>query len=123
MIRSWQQKELQLDYSSMYGDRHPSDIDMFYIKNNGTIIFGEIKNESYNKEKWARQRKLFEYLIDNIKVKAIYILITHDKYVQKGDKQVDIPNCYVSEYYYKGNWYCPKKLTKVKDVLKDEVNN
>ena len=118
MIASWEQKDLRMDYSSMYGQDHPSDIDMFYVRKDGMIVFGEIKNEKYDRDKWEKQRKLFEYLIDNIKVKAVYILIVHDKYVQKGDKKVDIPDCYVNEYYYKGKWNRPIKATKVKEVLK-----
>jgi len=118
MIANWDQKNLHMDYSSMYEDKHPSDIDMFYIRKDGMIIFGEIKNETYDKDKWDRQKKLFEYLIDNIKVKAVYIFVVHNKYVENGDKKVDIPNCYVNEYYYKGKWHKPNKEIKVKEVLK-----
>lgn len=117
MIKNWNYKNLQLDYSSMYGERHPSDIDLFYIKEDGTFIFGEIKNESYKKELWEKQKKLFEQLIDNCKKKAIFIFIIHNKYVQNGDTKVDIPECYVREYYYNNQWYKPKKPTKVREIL------
>ena len=49
MIKNWNYKNLHLDYSSMYeGNKHPSDIDLFYLAKNDTLILGEIKNESYN---------------------------------------------------------------------------
>ena len=120
MIKNWNYKNLQLDYSSMYDKKHPSDIDMFYIKTDGTLIFGEIKNESYKKEFWENQKKLFEQLIDGYSKEALFIFIIHNKYVQNGDTKVDVPDCYVKEYYYKGKWHEPRKPTKVKEVLEDE---
>ena len=59
MIKNWNYKNLKLDYSSMYsGNNHPSDIDMFYLTNNETLILGEIKNESYNTDNWEKQKKI-----------------------------------------------------------------
>ena len=117
MIKHWNYKNLRLDYSSMLGKIHPSDIDIFFIKNDGTIIFGEIKNESYNQDLWNKQKKLFEKLTDGYNGNAIFLFITHDKYVQNGDKSVDVTDCFIKEYYYKGQWRKPKKDTKFKDVL------
>ena len=118
MIKNWNYKNLRLDYSSMYnGTNHPSDIDLFYLTNNETLILGEIKNESYNTDNWEKQKKIFEKIIDNYKKEAMYLFITHNKYVQNGDTSVDVPNCYVKEYYYKNAWRIPQKPLKVREVL------
>lgn len=116
MINNWNFKNLRIVYSYKNDKKKPSDIDFFYITEEGMIIFGEIKNESYKQEYWKNQKKLFEQLTDNCK-NAIFLFITHDKYVQKGDRIVYIPDCYVKEYYYKGKWHTPQKPTKVKEVL------
>jgi len=119
MINNWEHKNLKPDYSSMYhGNNHPSDIDLFYLANDDTLILGEIKNQSYKKEAWEKQKKLFARLIDNYKNEAMYLFITHNKYVQNGDTVIDIPNCYIKEYYYKGEWRIPQRKTKVWEVLK-----
>lgn len=118
MIKNWNYKNLHLDYSSMYeGNNHPSDIDMFYLTRDETLILGEIKNESYNKDGWEKQKKVLQKVIDNYKKEALYLFIVHNKYVQKGDTKVDVPNCQVKEYYYKGKWRIPTEFTTVKKVL------
>lgn len=117
-INNWKQHNLHMDYSSWTkSNDHPSDIDMFYLCKDDTLILGEIKNEMYDREKWAKQKKILQRVIDNYKKDAIYFFITHDKYVENGDTYVDVPNCYVKEYYYKGKWYKPKNNLKVKEVL------
>lgn len=119
MINNWNYKNLHLDYSSMYEkNNHPSDIDIFYISKNDELILGEIKNESYNQDNWEKQKKILQRVIDNYKKESMYLFIVHNKYVQNGDKRVDVPNCNVKEYYYKGKWRIPKKETKVWEVLK-----
>ena len=116
MIRNWNFHNLYMDYSS-YSDtnNHPSDIDMFYIGKDHTLIVGEIKNELG--ELKGGQRKLYEQLIDGWKYDGMALFITHDKYVQRGDKKVDVPNCLVREYYYNGKWHTPQKELKVIEVL------
>ena len=118
MIKNWNYKNLHLDYSSMYeGSNHPSDIDLFYIANDDTLILGEIKNERYNKDAWEKQKKVLERVIDNYNKTGVYLFIVHNKYVQYGDTKVDVPNCPVKEYYYKGKWRTPKRELLVKEVL------
>ena len=123
MIRNWNFHNLYMDYSSYTeSNNHPSDIDMFYIGKNDMLIIGEIKNEKGNLN--AGQRRILEKVINNWQHDAICLFITHDKYVQKGDKKVDVPNCYIKEYYYKEykQWVVPKVKTKVKDVLERYKN-
>ena len=116
MIKNWNYHNLYMDYSSYTkSNDHPSDIDMFYIAENNTLIIGEIKNELG--KLIGGQRKLYEKIIDNWKYKGIALFIVHNKYVQNGDKKVDVPNCKVREYYYNGKWQMPKQKLKVKDVL------
>lgn len=116
MIRNWNFHNLYMDYSS-YTDanNHPSDIDMFYIGKDKTLIVGEIKNELGKLV--GGQRKLYEQLIDGWKYNGIALFIVHNKYVQRGDTKVDVPNCLVREYYYKGEWHKPQKELKVMEVL------
>lgn len=117
MIRNWNYHNLYMDYSSYVDtNNHPSDIDMFYIGKDQTLIVGEIKNELG--KLIGGQRKLYEQLVDGWKYDAMALFIVHNKYVQRGDTKVDVPNCLVREYYYKGKWHQPQKELKVMDVLK-----
>ena len=116
MIRNWNYHNLYMDYSSYANtNNHPSDIDMFYIGKDKTLIVGEIKNELGKLV--GGQRKLYEQLIDGWKYDGIALFIVHDKYVQRGDTKVDVPNCLVREYYYKGKWHQPQRDLKVMEVL------
>lgn len=118
MIHNWDYKNLRLDYSSMFDNTdHPSDIDMFYLTKDEILILGEIKNESYNEKYWNNQKKVLQKIIDNYSKEAIYLFIVHDKYVQRGDTKVDVLDCKVKEYYYKGKWVKPRKELKVKEVF------
>lgn len=117
MIKNWNFHNLYMDYSSYTeSNDHPSDIDMFYIGKDNTLIVGEIKNE--RGKLIGGQRKLYEQLVDNWKYDGIALFIVHDKYVQRGDKKVDVPECKIREYYYNKQWHEPIRETKVKDVLK-----
>lgn len=123
MIKNRSYHNLFMDYSSyIKTGEHPSDIDMFYITDDDILLLGEIKNESYDKKYWNKQKKILQRVIDNYNKEAFYFFITHNKYVQKGDTEVDVPNCYIKEYYYKGKWRTPKKELKVKDILEKYVN-
>ena len=116
MVRNKNFHNLFMDYSSYTeSNDHPSDIDMFYIGKGNMLIVGEIKNE--RGKLIGGQRRLYENLIDGWKYDGIALFIVHDKYVQKGDTKVDVPNCFIREYYYKGEWHKPKKEIKVKNVL------
>ena len=106
-----------MDYSSYTeSSNHPSDIDMFYIGKNNMLIVGEIKNE--RGKLIGGQRSLYEKLVDNWKYDGIALFIVHDKYVQNGDKKVDVPECQIREYYYNHEWHTPRTEIKVKDVLR-----
>ena len=123
MIKKQEYHSLLMDYSSMYqGNNHPSDIDMFYLGKDECLILGEIKNERYNPKNWENQKKLLEPVIDNYTKEAICLFIVHNRYAQNGDKVVNVPECYVKEYYYKkphykAKWATPREKIKVKEVL------
>ena len=99
------------------GGNHPSDIDMFYIGRDKFLILGEIKNECG--ELKDTQRRLLETLINGWKSDGMVLFITHDKYVQYGDTEVDVSECYVKEIFYKrtGKWTTPKRPTKVRQII------
>lgn len=118
MIRNWDYQGLKMDFSSMYsGGNHPSDIDMFYLGANDVLILGEIKN--FKGTLGEGQKKLLEALADGWKGEALVLFITHDKEWQKGDRIVNVANCWVQQYYYNRNrkWNKPKLPTTVRDVL------
>ena len=118
MIKNWVQHDLYMDFSNMdYGRGQPSDIDMFYIGKNNTLIIGEIKNERGHFSDW--QKNLLTTIADNYKYDAIIIYINHDKRVEDGDKFVDISLCEVKEVYYNKSkkWRIPKHVTYVGDVI------
>lgn len=114
MINDWKQHELYMSFEGM--TPHPSDIDLFVLKGN-TLIIGEIKNERGTFK--DGQRALLAKLVDGWKYKAILIYIVHKNYVQNGDTQVDVANCEVKEYYYKGKWRKPREYTTVKMVVEN----
>lgn len=107
-----------MDFSSMYGgSNHPSDIDLFYIARDKTLLVGEIKNErGYLQE---GQRKLLETLVKGWKYDGVILFIHHNRYRQRGDEIVDIGYCLVEELYHKkeGTWRRPKRPTTVKQVV------
>ena len=118
MIHNWDYHNLNMDFSSMYeGNDHPSDIDMFYMCKDDTLIIGEIKN--------ARghfgdgQRRMMTKLIELHKGDAVGLFIIHDKLYQKGDRDVDVSRCEVKEIYNKKEhrWRFPKRPITVKEVL------
>lgn len=118
MIKNWKQHDLYMDFSNMnYGRGQPSDIDMFFIGRNNTLIIGEIKNERGYFGDY--QRSLLKTIADNYKYDAIIIYINHDKRVEDGDTVVDVSLCEVKEIYYKNKqkWMIPKHYTVVGDVI------
>lgn len=99
------------------GNDHPSDIDMFYICRDNTLIIGEIK--STRGTFTDGQRKLLTRLLNAHKGDAVGLYIVHDKLVQQGDQTVDVSACNVREIYTKRErkWRQPKRMVTVKDVI------
>ena len=117
MINNWNYHGLRMDFSGCNcGYGQPSDIDMFFIGRDGTLILGEIKNEHGQLSEF--QKKLLQQIADNYKGDAIILYMTHDKLVQNGDTDVDVSKLFVDAYYWKGKWCCPTSPTTVKDVIK-----
>ena len=96
MIRNWNEHRLDMDFSGLaeQGKGQPSDIDMFYLGKNRTLIVGEIKNSRGVLR--DGQRRLLEHLCDGWRHDAICLYITHDRFVQMGDTSVDVAECYVT---------------------------
>ena len=118
MIKNQEYQTLFMDFSSMFPDNdHPSDIDMFYLCNDGTMIFGEIKSKYGTFGEG--QKRLLSKAIDMHKGDGVGLYITHDKLVQQGDRVVDVSKCHVKEIYVKGEgeWRKPKKDVTVGEVL------
>lgn len=120
-IRNWDFHALRFDFSRLArtdGKDKPSDIDMFYVGKDNTLVIGEFKNESRpyisNGQKW-----LMERFVNGWKDDAIALLIIHDKYVQRGDTTVNVARLYVKEYFWKkvGKWIPPQRKTTVKEVI------
>lgn len=117
MIRNWQEHELYMDFSGLAIEGHgqPSDIDLFYMGRDWTLIIGEIKHErGYLKE---GQRRLLEKIIKGYRYEAICLYIVHDQDVHTGATTVDVSKCQVKEYFWHGHWRVPAKYTTVKDVI------
>lgn len=122
-IKNWDERNLPVDYSSMFdGGKHPSDIDMFYLFPDGLIMFGEFKNELYNKNSWEKQKSLFQRVLDGINGEALWLFMVHNAYVESGAKAVNGLDCVIKEYcykkpHYKAKWVTPRKETKLKEVF------
>lgn len=118
MIDNWEYHNLYMDFSSMFeGNDHPSDIDMFYLFADNTLLLAEIK--SCHGHFAAGQKRLLKKIIDAHNGDGVCLYITHDKLVQNGDKVVDVSVCPVKEIYVKGEagWRPPKQAVTVTDVL------
>lgn len=123
MIKHWEYKGLQMDFSSMYDDNnHPSDIDLFFMgkddDGNDILIIGEMKNKAFGHLSDG-QRGLLEHFAKRYKDDCIILYITHKESYQNGDRVVDVGHCKVEEYYYSkyDKWFYPKYHTTVKDVI------
>lgn len=121
MIYSISRHNLFMDFSNIKTDKgRPSDIDMYYI-GNGYQIFGEIKNEkgTFTNE----QKHIYEKFARNSRLNTYVLFLTHNKFVELGDKKVDVAECNVREYYYKGEWHTPRTTTTCQqafDMIKDK---
>ena len=120
-IRNWDFHALRFDFAPLAkpdGTDKPSDIDMFYIGKENTLVICEFKNETKPYITYM-QKRLIQRIIDGWKDNALALLIIHDKYVQRGDTKVNVAECYVKEIYYKqiGAWKQPRLPTKVKDII------
>lgn len=118
MIKNWKYHDLHMDFSSMFeGNDHPSDIDMFYLCKDGTMIVGEIKNERGHFTEG--QRRLLTKCLNMHKGGGVGLYITHDKLTQNGDEVVDVSTCPVREIYLstEKKWRLPRRVVTVKEVL------
>ena len=117
MIRNRQEHALFMDFSSMETSKHhqPSDIDMFYLGKDNTLILGEIKNERGTFS--DGQKRLYERIAKGWNGTCLILFITHNKYVQNGDTEVNVGECFVKEYYFKGVWREPLRPTRVYEFI------
>ena len=93
-----------------------SDIDLFHVTPKGFLVIGEIKNI---KGEFKRgQRRLLSNLVDANKHGGTVLFITHDKDVHSRDNVVDVSQCLVEEYYWRGEWITPYKFITVEDAMK-----
>lgn len=124
-IRNWDYLNgRQMDFSSMEIDGHmPSDIDMFFMGKNKFLILGEIKH--VHGRFGEGQRHLLEALLNRYEGDGIILFITHDTYVEYGERKVDVGECYVQEYYLHlhdhkplKKWIVPQRPLKVKEVIR-----
>ena len=93
-----------------------SDIDLFHVTPTGFLVIGEIKNL---KGKFKRgQKRLLQNLVDANRHGGTVLYITHDKDVHKGDTIVDVADCLVEEYYWRGEWIKPYRFITVREAMK-----
>lgn len=123
-IRNWDfLSGRQMDFSSLEVNGHmPSDIDMFFVGKNKFLILGEIKH-IHGRFKDG-QRHLLESLMDRYEGDGIILFITHETYVENGERTVDVGECFVAEYYLHlhdhrplKKWIVPQRPLKVKEVI------
>ena len=114
MIRDWSEHNLHMDFSGI--GVVCSDIDLFHVTPTGFLVIGEIKN--LKGEFKSGQRKLLSNLVDANKNGGTVLFITHDKDVHQGDTVVDVSQCLVEEYYWRGEWITPYKFITVGDAMK-----
>ena len=120
MIRNWQEHALHLDFSHIdVPQGHPSDIDMWYVTSDGFLIIGEIKNQ---KGTFTRgQKSLLASLVDGHRGGGTVLYIIHDHDVHMGDSVVDVSQCLVQEYYWRGEWLEPQVPITVNNAIKELI--
>ncbi len=120
MIKNWEFQKLNMDFSTGMGKDHPSDIDMFYVCKDNTLILGEIKNYLDKDRFTYGQRKLYEKLATGHKGKAVIIFALHTKFVQNGDRTVDVMDLPVEEVWWncEGGWRKPTKPITVGQAIR-----
>jgi len=94
------------------GKKMPTDIDGFYDHNGTHFIYIEVKSKG--KDMTMGQRIALERLCDATQragVHSIVLVAEHDT-----DKVIDVGNCTVVKYRFKGNWREAKPCT-VKKAL------
>ena len=114
MIRNWAGHDLHMDYSNV--GVVCSDIDLFHITSNGFLVLGEIKN--CHGKFTDGQRRLLSKIVDHYKNGGTVLYITHDEDVHIGSEVVDVSECLVEEYYWRGEWIKPYRFTTVKEAMK-----
>lgn len=117
-IRNWNNHAVKLDFKNLrFGpkqNRRPSDIDMFYL-HGSTLILADGKNAVGTFS--DGQRGLYQALIDGHKGGGYFFYFVHDAFQQYGDEYVDVAQCLIKEYYYKGEWRTPQKPTTMYEAL------
>ena len=119
MINNWSYKNLNIDFcNGMPRNDHPSDIDMYYLCRDGTLIIGEFKNERDHKDH-EMQKTYIAKILNAHQGDAVGLYVKHDGYVQKGDRVIDGLRCNVYQIYVKGEneWRFPKHPVTVREVL------
>lgn len=117
-IQSWANHSVKLDFKNLrFGpkqNKRPSDIDMFYL-HGSTLILADGKNAIG--EFSEGQRSLYKALIDSHRGGGYFFYFVHDVFQQNGDDTVDVAQCLIQEYYYKGQWRKPLKPTTMYEAL------
>ena len=112
-MKNWEEYKLNMDFSNI--GVLCSDCDLIHMTNGGRLIIGELKNEKGRF--YGAQRSIFAQIIDGYKYGGTVLYIVHDKDVHKGDEFVDVAECEVREYYWRGKWIRPKRFITVNEVL------
>lgn len=113
--REWA-KQLR-DFSGLrFGNITPTDIDGFADFGNRVFIFIEAKYGNTKCE--GGQRLAFERLCDGCQkagVQTYFLIVEH--YVENPRNDIDVANCIVREFRYKGEWHFFKKEVTVRRTI------
>jgi len=115
MINNWDRQKLDIDFSRIELPRgKPSDIDFVYVGPQGNdgvpkyAILAEIKNSVGTFTEF--QRYLYAQYSDALERSGIdtyTMYLNHDKFVERGDTEVNVADCLVVEVYDTNDhlWY------------------
>lgn len=106
---------------SQWGKKSFTDIDAMIEYKDKYYIFIEVKHT--NGKLTTGQKILLERLVDSIsnkKRKAIALVAKHSV---RYPENIELTDCEVTDFYYKGVWKKPKKLTRVNEVVLNFTNN
>jgi hypothetical protein len=116
LIRSPREVVRAIDFTGVQnGAMHPTDIDCVLEFNNDILILMEVKQ--WGKEIPLGQRLLLERLCDAWRTPRSTVLKVDYKKENVGEYTIDLHECFVTKYYYEGQWSDTKTPVKLIEFI------
>ena len=102
------------DYSGLrFGNITPTDIDGLIEYHGKAFVIIELKYGDADVP--FGQMLALERLTDDLSKPALCIIANHD--ITNPEEDIDVANCIVSQYRFKGSWRLPQRQRTVKEII------